>query len=366
MDDIFWLFMLFPLIWPMIARRLWHTDITWAEMSLNMAVVIVLSAAIWFGGKYQNLQDVEIWSGQVTGKARVEVSCEHSYQCYCVTVSCGKNCTTESCQTCYEHSYDVDWRVYTDVQNLNIDRIDRRGLGTPSRWTAVQIGEPVALPRSYTNYVKAASHSLFVEDAELAKKFKDQIPEYPKVYDYYRVNRIQTIGVEVDDLATWNWKLNEIMKTLGPEKQVNINLLLVDNPSEQYAFGLKSAWQGFKKNDVVITVGTPNYPEITWVHVDSWSKQDIVNVRLRDEIRGMKTVDLAQILKIIQREVGVNFERRPMKEFEYLKETIDPPLWVLIFVAIVAFGVSPALTWYMSRPGVDFRFPFEKRPGRWN
>ena len=364
MDDIFWLLMLFPLIWPLVAKRLWGNDITWAEMALNMVLVVVLSGGIWYSGKYSSLADTEVWSGEVTGKKRTVVSCEHSYQCHCRSVSCGKGCTTQVCDTCYEHSYDIDWRVHTNVGDLNINRVDRQGLSTPARWAAVKIGEPASIEKPFINYVKASAHTLFAETDSLIKEFEKQIPNYPRVLDYYRINRVQEIGVNIPDLSTWNWRLSELMKNLGPNKQVNVHILMVNNPNPNFINGVRAAWQGFKKNDIVIAIGMTNYPKIDWVGVESWSKEDLVNVRLRDSIKELGEVDLEKVLGVIQAEVTAHFVRQPMKDFEYLENEIDPPLWAIILALIAVFIGSPALTWYFSRPGVDLRFPFEKHSFR--
>jgi hypothetical protein len=149
-----------------------------------------------------NTRDVEVWNGQVTGKYSEKVSCSHSYSCNCYR-SCsgsGKNrsCST-ICQTCYEHSYDVSWRVESNIGTYTISRIDRRGLSKPPRWDRVKIGEPVSDTHTYTNYIKGSPDSLF-HKKKLLKKYQKDLPKYQsKVYDYYRLNRLVNLGVNVDN-----------------------------------------------------------------------------------------------------------------------------------------------------------------------
>jgi len=136
MADLFWLIILFPLVWPFAARYFFNSGITWAEMALNITLCTALAVGVWHIGKFSEISDVEVWSGEVVNKKKIRMMCEHSYQCMCVTVSCGKDCSTEICQTCYDHSFDNDWRVFTSMgkwTQFNIDRIDRQGLKEPPR-----------------------------------------------------------------------------------------------------------------------------------------------------------------------------------------------------------------------------------------
>ncbi len=107
-------------------------------MAVQAAVCGGVCAAIYYGG----MHDTETWNSYVVTKEREEVSCSHSYSCNCLQVCSsdsngGSSCHTQ-CDTCYEHSYDVDWVVQDTIGDFRISRIDRRGLGEPPRWTSVQ------------------------------------------------------------------------------------------------------------------------------------------------------------------------------------------------------------------------------------
>lgn len=356
MADLFWIIFLFPLVWPFIAKGIFGTRITWTEMTLNIVIVLVLFSGCWFIGKGFKMSDVEILNGHVTGKERLRVSCEHSYQCNCYTTCTGSGSNqtcSQTCSTCYEHLYDVDWRVDMDIGATYIARVDRQGTTEPPRWTAVKIGEPASLGHSFTNYVKAASSSLFHADDELVKKYKDIIPHYPPIYDYYRVNHIISINVPIDGLAKWNYDIAERLKRLGPKKQANVIVVFVNNSDPNYAYGLRAAWQGFKKNDIIIVVGVTQYPKIDWVNVMSWSKNDMLNVMLRDEIMSLKEISRSKFLDVVENITLQYFERRSMEEFQYLKDDIEPPLSAMIFATIIALFGSPLLTYYFQRRDVN-------------
>lgn len=369
MSDIFWLLMLFPLVWPFIAKKWFDAEFTWAEMSINIVLVCLLAGGIWQMGKYSNMSDTEVWSGQVTNKKVNDGAYVRSYQCNCYSSCSGtgsKRTCTQVCQTCYEDRYTRSYDGYSNVGNWTFDSIDttsrsRRNRFPPTAaYTNCKVGEPASREHSYTNYVRANAESLFHEGAALAEKYKDQIPAYPRVHDYYRIDRVQAIGVDIPDLKQWNENLSIIMQDLGPKKQANVNLIFVNNPDPMYMKALKSAWQGFKKNDIVITVGVTQYPKIDWVDVDSWSKADMINVALRDDLLALNHIRQDAVLNLISDNVQDHYIRRPMAEFEYLEDEIEPPMWAMIMALIVMFVGSPALTWYMNRPGVDIRFPFER------
>lgn len=339
--ELLYLILLFPLVWPWIAKRLWGTEITKQEMFLNIVIIIAACITTWEFGRYSKMSDTEIWNGQVIQKEQVRVSCEHSYSCNCRTDSKG----TPSCDICYEHMYDWDWVVRSSAGEFNIDRVDRRGSDEPPRWTAVRPGQPVALAKSYDNYIKAAPFSLFNEHREVEKSFASKIPGYPQqVYDYHYVDRVITIGVPLPDLKQWNTELALLLRSLGPEKQVNVILVFVDTKDPTYANALSRAWLGGKKNDVVVIIGSTSFPKIDWVRVLSWTDEKLFVVQLRDELLEQKSVDKNKVLSIVSKHIQSTFKRKNMKDFEYLKDEIQPDDWVIILVGLLAVFGSLGLT----------------------
>src|SRR5208337_4906489 len=92
----FLLLMLFPLlICCGYLVYLKGKECVW-DIAIQVGIVAVLMA-IGLGIAYwQGTSDTEIWNGQVTNKARVEVSCSHSYPCHCHQVCSGSG-QNESC-----------------------------------------------------------------------------------------------------------------------------------------------------------------------------------------------------------------------------------------------------------------------------
>ena len=355
---MFWLILAFPLIWPVLAKAIFRHSINFQEFALQIGVCTLLCVGTWYGGIAAKTHDVEILNGEVTGKYSEHVSCEHSYSCRCHTVGKGNDAHQE-CDTCYDHSYDVSWYVATNLGDIKIDRVNRRGDLEPPRFTTVQVGEPASIDHSYTNWVKAADKSLFHADPILALKYQGKLPDYPGViYDYYRINRVITSGMSVAGIDQWNTDLSTVLEKLGPARQVNSVIVFTNDASPDFADALRAYWMGGKKNDLVTVIGTPHFPDIEWARVFSWSKDPTVDIEIRDQLQELgSAADRSKVIGIIANEIRAHFVRRPMADFEYLKSEIDPPTWVVVMMAIFAIPGSLFLTWFFYRNDIDFTQP---------
>lgn len=353
------LLLLFPLIWPWVAKKIWHSTISWQEVCLNIVIVVALSAGVWKAGIYSKTTDVEIWNGQVLKKAREEVSCSHSYSCNCVEVCSGsgsERTCTDVCQTCYEHPFDVDWMVYSEAGNFTIDRVDRQGTEEPFRWARVQKGQPVALSYTYVNYIKAVPESLFHNESSIQERFSDMIPHYPStIYDYHYINRVIPVGISVSDLNEWNHELALALRKLGPIREANAVIVLVKTSDPSYRFALEEAWLGGKKNDIVLILGTPDFPEISWADVMSWTDNHLFKVQLRDALLELGVADRTSVLALLSQHTLSSFVRKPMADFEYLKDEIDPPAWAMVCAIFIAIGGSIGLSIVFQKYDVDLR-----------
>ena len=336
---------------PWITKLIWPRAISWVEIGSAFGVGVMLTLVVYFCGVVSLTHDVEILNGQVTSKSRDKVSCRHSYQCNCHTSCSGsgksQSCS-EHCDTCYEHSYDVDWVVHSNVTDCRIQTIDRQGLNEPPRWTQVKTGDPFSATHSFTNYVKAVPESLF--HANLTHKFDALVPEYPDgIYDYYKLNRAIAVGVPVPDISQWNADISDILRSLGPSKQANVIVIFVNTSDESYLHALEGKWIGGKKNDIIVILGVTKYPKIDFVAISSWTDAQLFKVQLRDDITAVGTVDRVKIIQVIQTNTAKAFQRKHMKDFEYLKSQIEPPTWVLILAVLLGIIASIATTYFVHR-----------------
>jgi hypothetical protein len=348
------LLLVFPLVWPFVAKILWKHQITLAELGLNLLVGAIVVSLGWAAGRYGQMLDVEIWNGQVTGKYSERVSCSHSYRCNCVTTCSGSGANrtcSESCSTCYDHSYDVNWRLRTTVGELTVDRVDRQGVKEPPRYAQARDGDPVAKAEKYQNYIKAAPDSLFnsLANRQLMEQFAGKLPSYPSsVRDVHYVDRVLAVGFALPEQALWNHELALALRTLGPAKEVNTVLVFTKEADPQFAAALDAAWLGGKKNDVVVVLGAPDFPAIAWARVLSWTDREVFKVQLRDALLDLKTIERRAVLDTVTSHIARGFQRRPMQDFAYLKDQIEPPAWVLVVLFALSALTSIGLSVYLA------------------
>lgn len=355
-------FFAIPLLIALAAFVFTKQRISFKELLAQLAVQAVLVGIICSVAYYRNTWDVEIQNGRVSDKKKVWVSCSHSYSCNCREVCSGsgkdQSCSTV-CDTCYEHSNDWDWEVYTtNRETIDIDRVDRRGSNEPPRWTAVRIGEPTSIAHSYENIIKAVPDSLFRTQGN------EQVsaPEYPgNVYDYYRLNRLVQQGTNVADAGAWNNDLAEINADLGQRKQVNMVVVLAKNQSREWFKHLERNWIGGKKNDTVLVVNVDNTDKITWAETMAWTDHSIFKVRLRDEVLNIGTLDRSKILKTMATVVEKDYRRKPMSDYNYLRAAIVPTTTQFVVGIIIATLAALGLSLYFHEND-----PFGDEIRRWN
>lgn len=320
------LFLAIPIIGLVVAKFLSY-EVSIIEVLVGIALEAALMCCLWFGGTYLSARDVQILNGEVLSKQQETVSCEHSYKCNCSTDDKGN----ETCQTCHEHFFDYDWVVNTSISNITIPRVDRQGEDEPPRFTKVIIGEPASVEVSYVNYIKASKHSIF-------NSGEDEAPllAYPTVYDYYRADHAFEVGKSGADLAKYRTAMASMLKTLSPNKEANVILVFTPADPASIKENLEKAWA--KKNDIVIYLRVKD-SKIAYVDASAMSKTSKYLQMLRDSLLDKGVSDIKGVVDAVFLSVMKGYERRPMQEFEYLKYSISPPLWVLIMMGVLSiFG----------------------------
>lgn len=380
MDLILFLALLAPVVVALVVKFVLHQSITIIEAITQAVLVCLVVSSIWAIGRYSGAGDVELWNGEVTRKQIQRESCPQYWRDYqdgfCTeyrtrTVEDGprrQECTgSGKDKTCrwvqdyktqyyYIYPWEQKFYIYTNVNTtFNIPRVDAQGAIVPPRYNISFVGDPVAVPKSYSNWVKAASNSIFHEDGQAEAKYKDILPAYPmEIYDTYKVNRIVKVG-RVDVPSWLNDVLRAELKQLGPQRQMNVIIVAADARAigTDFPHAVRRYWQGFKKNDAVIFVGLDGQT-LKWANVMSWSKKSIFDVTLRDEILKYegKTLDFMVVMNKLTSTAMELYERRSMKEFEHLKSQIPVPTWLTIMVLVISFGGSAGLTLLFQR--VDF------------
>ena len=323
---IFLTLLLIPILIALGFLLFGNRKVTPKEFGVHLLVQMMFAGICIGTMYYQNTHDIETWNGTVSEKKREKVHCRHSYSCNCRQVCSGsgkdRSCYTY-CDTCYEHSYDIDWNVYTNIGKWRIDGIDRRGLKEPPRWTIVQIGDPVSENHSYQNYIKGSPDTLFRYSGSL-EKYKALVPEHPhQIYDYYKVNRVICINNCPSDIQKWNEDLSKLNSIVGYQKGTNIIIIFTGAIDRDYRYAIEQAWLGGKKNDIVIIMDIAD-TGITWAEVIAWTDNEIFKVQLRNNLQKQKVLDRQKIMQIIHDDTMELYKRKSMEDFAYLRASITP------------------------------------------
>jgi hypothetical protein len=315
---------------------------------------------------YSQVSDHEVLNGQVTSKRHEDVSCRHSYECRCRQVpssstQCSGTGSSRSCRsvttyrrvcdTCYEHSFDREWWVYSDIGQTEIDSVSRQGLTTPPRWDKAIVGEPYAQMGFYKNYLLAAKDSLFRTTASPTMLAK--VPTYGSTYDYYRFDHARAVDVDVPNLKEWNVQLANTLKLIASRKQVNINVLFT-KLDRTFAEALESEWVGGKKNDVTVVIGVKEWPKVEWVQVFTFARSagnELTTIQIRDailanpEFLSNPQVSVSTIGSIVSK----TYKRKSMEEFEYVLQEATPTIKTTVITVILLIILMGVMTYFFSR-----------------
>jgi hypothetical protein len=348
------LLMLFPIL-TIVGMKVWRSEnFTWLEAGAQLLLTVVCVVGLYQGGRYAQMTSVEFWTGTVQSKSHDD---DYYTTSYCCATDSKGNCTS----TCYTDHYTREWFLSTTVGRIETSSIDtewrssRDSFDSDAAWNGAYKGEACSKINPYLNYVQAAKFSLLNRGGTHEQFAKaGLLPAYPQLHGIYKLNRVLDLGVGVPNLSDWQRGLDDYMKNLGGLKQINIFVIFVPTIDPAYKAALEAHWRGANKNDTIIIIGVDNGTKtIDLVDVITWAKEPIYKLTLIDSLRGVKHLDdektPALALSAINEATLSLYERRPMVEFEYLKDEIDPPTWVLVLSIIFAIPGSLALAFLFDR-----------------
>ncbi len=326
-----------PAVLGLFGKLIFRHKVSWKEYALMEAMAIVFLLLSYSIAKSANLVDEEIWNGVITGRSTVRVGCGHSYTCNCMPTMDSKGNISIDCDTCYKHNNDFSWALSTSTgETIYINRIDEQGVKAPPRWEQAYVGEAVAVKRSYFNYVRKEP-GLVLRGIEKVDASRYQIPEYPLgIYDYYRLNRFLSVGYDEPSAPVWNDLLQKANSRLNPKKEVNL-IVIAAKTDAQFEYALEEAWLAGKKNDVIVILGVPEPPRISWVGVVSWSVSDEFRSDLSGKIMAIGNLDRRdEVLGAVEQMVNEKFVRRPMAQIKLQLATLEPGKTATIWLSVIA------------------------------
>lgn len=352
---LFWLLLL-PIVLGVAGLLFSKGRVTWKECLVHEGVVILIITAGYLIAIHARMDDTEIWNGVVARKWRGTEGCCHSYPCNPHSCDCDSKGNCSTCwDTCYEHSHDDIFKaVSSNDETIYSNGCFAPGSSPPARWNAIRVGEPTAVEHSYENYIKGNPDSVLRRQG-VAARYGKALPDYPKVYDWYRADRFIAAGVTVPDLRRLNERLSEINARLGAPKKVDIIVVVTSQNDEDYLEALREHWIGGKQNDLVVVIGAPQFPDIAWAGAISWSRSEDLKVDIRNRLLDLKAFDGDKVLDIVEQEAAAKFVHRPISDFEYLKATIEPSsgvTWFLFILGLV-LGVGLQIYFWIEDPFGD-------------
>jgi len=363
MDGLVWLLGFFILV-PFVAAAIFKKSINYHEVAIQVVSVCLLVSLSWAVGSWSATSDTEIWNGEVISKDRDHGQYTESYDCRCRTVTSGSGdnkTSREVCDTCYREHYTVTWSANTTVGNFRFKHLDRTSSSVyntpdPADYKACQKGQPASREHSYTNYVQAVPDSLFASNESLIAQFAGKIPNKPRVYNHYKYNRIINNGViDAEQEKLLNDHLSYALKAMGASHQVNIIVILTKITDPNFKAAVENAWQGGEKNDVVLFVGANADGTVAWADVMTWalnSGNELLQVSLRNELLEMTSIDAANIGQTAVLNISNHYVRPKMKDYEYLKDAIQPSVLMMSIVFALGLILTGILTFIFHKHDV--------------
>lgn len=345
----YWVLILIPsLLVVAVSRWIWPHDITLKEWGLQ-AGALVVSTALCAGGvivtKYGSMSDHDVLNGYVTAKSSERVTCEHEHKCGETCSGTGKD---RSCRPiyCKDHAYDVDWHVDTTVGRVNIDRVNTRGTKEPPRWTEVKLGEPAADEEHVISYLLVDQQRFDATEVVRAKYRDIELPDYPRVYDYYRFNRI--VNETKNDYSDIRSYLDDRLRYDGALKQLNVTVLVTER-DEDYFDLVNEAWRGVRKNDVVLAYGVNSDGSIKWFRAMTYGDGQGNQAML--SALGTLAINQRLDLALVERQYAVvrsDYVRLPAATFAYLEDSYQPSAGIIVLFVVLNLMCSILVARYLK------------------
>jgi len=382
---VIWLALLIPIITAFILYRFFVHETAWWEFAIPFAASLIMILIMKFSTELAQTTDTEYWNEPLTQAIHSqawdeEVSCTHSYDCNCTKDSKGN----ETCQTCYRHSYDVDyhpeyWEVTTASGNSarvsqseyirltkkwsNESFVDKHrdfhsidGDWYVSTCPAIDSKiECFVSPHYYENRVQA-SHSVFnyPEISDKDKAFYG-LYEYPEITEGYKQRSILGYGDTTQNTA--ERKMQILNAKLGPKKQVKVFVLIFRNKSDDVAYQQECYWKGGNKNEFIVCIGLDNANNVKWCRPFSFTEVQEIKVETRNFVQEMGQLNLSKISDFLYSEVDSKFKRKSFEDFSYL--TVEPKGWQVVLTFILTLLINVGLSVWIIRNNFD-----EKNPSR--
>lgn len=341
-----------------------QTKYTVVELGMQVLSSLLVIGVVIIIDSFSSTYDYKFVHGVVRDKEAITKNCRQYWSEYkdswCenhdtktvyeqyTTIVDGKTVTKTRSHTEYYPTYRWERKYFVDTTlgNYRIASVDEQGVNYPSRYNIVAKGDPVTSYKYYTNYVKAASSSLFKYEDD---NFKDIDVPRNEVVDYYNINQFYTTS-DVS-LPVSSKVLNKKLAVMNSSIKSGANLVFyVSKYDNKFPNALQVKWQGFKINDVVVVLGLDKTGEMyEYVNVYSWSESSMVDVRLKDIFFFSKPANIVEDMDKAVDIVNTTFTEPNEEKFSYLKYKIEMSNVALVILLLWSFIATPLISIFLVK-----------------
>lgn len=236
------------------------------------------------------------------------------------------------------------------------------------RWNGkVETIIPWCTSEEVINWVKASKGTV----EKRAGAASTPAPGYPDIIETARgPKQPRVLLVGVNPPAGWKdtmeWEMDVLADKAGSERQAN-PLLVITNQGPAFLESLREAWINGKKNDVVLVMGTKTWPQIEWADVLCWSSDTSLTPFLKAELAETDLADRQKVMQALTAGIMRHYTRKPMADFEYLKNGIDVPAWIPWTCVLLATAACAVVALIQDEPkpiGFTYHTHCAAWPGR--
>ena len=313
-----------------------NVQLAWIVTAAGALVSIVFFyAALWFAAS-----SYEIISGTVVDKSVIYDPTTESYSCGTDSKGNSKTCTRTVPRWRFEVEADVGTWYEHSYSRLTV----------PTVYSRAKVGEAFAKEKMFMNYQYVNDETVLVNKLDA---YDGWLPDYPSVYDGYKVNRALSNVVDVSEL---NVALANAERVWGKKYGVNVTAAVVHEKAEMFPNALRNKWVGGKKNDVVLTLFINADKKVVRSNVFSRSTSTKrtteyadFNTTLRENAARIETLDVQKLVSVIDATLPY-FEREDLAEHDFGATSYSAPWYVnMLGIFVVMLACFGTVKWLGGR-----------------
>lgn len=224
----------------------------------------------------------------------------------------------------------------------------------------------------YQNLILASQSDIYDRYSDAIDDYKSQnmMPSVQtKTYDHYKADKVYLMGgLQLENERKWQEELARLNAHVGPDLGGDVHVVMVPSGSianpDEYTAAIGAYWQSpelgkntLSKNGVVVVMGV-NSGNVAWTR--AFTGMPMGNEGLEVTAREVKNVkadpSILRVDGLLGGKIMNDFERVPMEEFSYLKDSIPIGFWSKFWIITVATVLSAGCWVAMLALDIQSRF----------